>query len=161
MGGFTTIQLKDVSQENIDAQNDLLKECGVSKKYRFYSENSILKEYEYYKKGDGVYPEHLFPTDKINSYSDFKKYWSTEALGEVFVPRIGSLQLDCYFGRTSKRAMRNIGKYLGLNPNQIKKVDGSFSTFAERGMTKLERQIMFEYGFLDKMRCNIISNNWE
>jgi hypothetical protein len=149
MGGFTTIQLKDISQGNIDTQNALLKECGVCKKYRFYSEKNVKEEYGYYLKGDGVYQEHLFPKDKINSYDDFKKYWNTESVGEVFVPKFGSLQLDCYYGRTSKRAMRGIGRYLGLNPKQIKKVNGSFSTFVERGMTKIERQIMFEYGFLE------------
>jgi hypothetical protein len=45
--------------------------------------------------------------------------------------------------------LRNIGKYLGLNVKEIKKVEGSFSTFAERGMVRIERQIMFEHGFLE------------
>lgn len=156
MGGKTQIRLKDVSQENIDKQNALLEECGVCKRYRFYSEKNVKAEYQYYLKGDGVYPEHLFPKDKINSYADFKKYWSSEALGEVFVPKFGTLQLDCYYGRTSKRALRNIGKYLGNNPREIKKVDGSFSTFAERGMVRIERQIMFEYGFLEADEVKII-----
>jgi hypothetical protein len=45
--------------------------------------------------------------------------------------------------------MRNIGRYLADNVRHIKKVSGSFSTFCERGMTKLEREIMKENGFLE------------
>ena len=132
MGGFTAIRLHNCSEENIKKQNEQLKECKVAKRYRFYSENDVKKEYEYYKKGDGNYPEHLFPKDKIRSYNDFKKYWSAEALGEVFVPKFGTLTFDCYFGRTSKRAMHNMAKYLLTNLSQIKSVSGSFSTFVER-----------------------------
>lgn len=148
MGGLTQIRLKDVSEENIKRQNELLKENKVRKELRFYSIEDVKFEYEAFKKGLGVFPEHLFPKDKINSFEDFQKYWNPKALGEVFVPQIGTLQFDCYFGRTSKRAMRGIGRYLGLNPREIKSVDGSFSTFAERGMTRIERQIMTEYNLL-------------
>lgn len=148
MGGFTQIRLKDVSEENIKRQNELLKENKVRKELRFYSIEDVKFEYEAFKKGLGVFPEHLFPKDKINSFEDFQKYWNPRALGEVFVPPIGTLQFDCFFGRTSKRAMRGIGRYLGLNPREIKSVDGSFSTFAERGMTRIERQIMTEYNLL-------------
>lgn len=145
MGGFTQVFLKDCSQENIDEQNKRLKEFKVRKGIRFYSEKDIELEYHYFKLNDGYFPESQFPRDKIKSYKDFKKYWSTEALGAVFVPPIGTLQFDCYFGRTSNYAMRNIGKYMANNPSIFKKTDGSFSTFMERGMTKLERQIMKEY----------------
>lgn len=148
MGGFTKVVLKDVSRENIDKQNARLELYKVPKKYRFYSEQDVILEYEAFKMHDGVFPENQFPRDKIKSFEDFKKYWSPEALGEVFVPHYGTLTFDCYFGRTSQRAMRNIGRYLGYNVKYIKKVDGSFSTFAERGMTKIERQIMTEYGLL-------------
>lgn len=148
MSGLTQIRLKDVSEENIKRQNELLKENKVRKELRFYSIEDVKFEYEAFKKGLGVFPEHLFPKDKINSFEDFQKYWNPKALGEVFVPQIGTLQFDCYFGRTSKRAMRGIGRYLGLNPREIKSVDGSFSTFAERGMTRIERQIMTEYNLL-------------
>lgn len=132
MGGFTLIRLKNCSNENIKEQNKKLAECKVAKRYRFYSEDDVKLEYEYYKKGDGNFPEHLFPKDKINSYTDFKKYWSSEALGEVFVPNFGTLTFDCYFGRTSKRAMHNIAMYLRLNYSQIKETNGSYSTFVER-----------------------------
>jgi hypothetical protein len=148
MGGFTKIQLKDTSQENIDKHNARLELNGVRERYRFYSERNVIFEYEAFKMGDGVFPENQFPKDKINSLDDFKKYWSPEALGEVFVPRIGTLTFDCYFGRTSKRAMRNIGRYLGMNAKHLKEVGGSFETFCERGMTKLEREIMKENGLL-------------
>jgi hypothetical protein len=149
MGGFTQVFLKEVSRENIDKHNARLELNKVPKKYRYYSEQDIILEYEAFLIGDGVFEERLFPRDKINSLEDFKKYWSPEALGEVFVPHVGTLRFDCYFGRTSKRAMRNIGRYLADNVRHIKKVSGSFSTFCERGMTKLEREIMKENGFLE------------
>jgi len=144
MGGFTTVKLKDTSRENIDRQNAKLELFGVAKKYRFYSESDVILEYEAFKVDDGVFPEHQFPKDKINSYEDFKKYWSPEALGEIFCPHFGTLNFDCYFGRTSDRAMRNIGKYIAENIDEIEGVSGSFTTFMERGMTKAERKILEE-----------------
>jgi hypothetical protein len=149
MGGLTKVFLKDISRGNIDKHNARLELNKVPKKYRYYSEQDIRLEYEAFLIGDGVFEERFFPKDKINSLEDFKKYWSPEALGEVFVPHVGTLQFDCYFGRTSKRAMRNIGRYLVDNVHHIEKVSGSFSTFCERGMTKLEQEIMRENGFLD------------
>lgn len=137
MGGFTSIQLRETSQEHIDEQNAELDALGVAKCYRFYSEKDTRKEWEHYQK-DGptarkkYYPPHLFPQD-ITSYETFKRYWSTEHLGEVFVPRIGMLKFDCYFGRTSKRAMHGIARYLLYCPEgAIKEVSGSYSTFVER-----------------------------
>ncbi len=144
MGGFTEIKLKDCSNENIEKQNQLLEDFGVARKYRFYSESDVIWEYEGFVKGTGSFPEHLFPKDKINSYEDFTKYWNTKSLGSLFCPEFGTLTFDCYFGRTSKRAMRNMGKYITDNHNEIEKVSGSFSTFMERGMTRLERQIINE-----------------
>ena len=132
MGGFTKIVLRDCSQVNIDSQNNKLKKLKVAKQYRFYSEKDVQIEYEFFKKEDGYFPENQFPREKIKSYKDFTKYWSTEALGEVFVPKIGTLTFDCYFGRTSKRAMKVIASYLMCNLSQIKEVDGSYSTFVER-----------------------------
>jgi len=85
MGGFTTIRLKDNSQANIDLHNQKLREFNLAKKYSFYSIEDIEFEYEAFVKGNGVFPDHLFPKDKINSFNDFKKYWSTEALGESFL----------------------------------------------------------------------------
>jgi hypothetical protein len=35
--------------------------------------------------------------------------------------------------------MRKLGKYLAANHQEIKAVEGSFTTFMERGMTKAER----------------------
>ncbi len=144
MGGFTKFQLKDKSEENIAKHNAKLREFGVSKKYGFYSLEDVRIEYEYFKLGDGNWPENLFPKDKIKSFKDFQKYWSPEALGEVFVAPIGALIFDCYFGRTSKNAMRRIGKYLAENHRDIELAEGSYDTFFERGMTRLERQIMKE-----------------
>lgn len=146
MGGFTQIVLKDKSRANIDSHNAKLEIAGVPKKYRFYSEGDVIFEYESFKAGQGHFPEHMFPKDKINSLEDFKKYWSSEAVGEVFVPPYGALQFDCYFGRTSKKAMRAIGKYVTENHDAIEKVSGSFSTFMERGMTKLEQEIIKDSG---------------
>ncbi|MFA5366645.1 MAG: hypothetical protein WC333_02075 [Dehalococcoidia bacterium] len=132
----------------IARENEELKNCGVARRYRFYSNADIRAEYEYYLKGDGNYPPHLFPPHKINTFEDFRKYWSPEALGEVFVPKNGTLNLDCYFGRTSKRAMHNIARYLLCNSSKIKSVNGSFSTFVERcGYGKKNQAILME---LDK-----------
>lgn len=146
MGGFTQVKLKDTSRANIDKHNALLKHYKVPEKYRYYSEYDVIFEYEGFKLGTGVFPERQFPRDKIKSLEDFKQYWSSKALGEVFVPPYGTLQFDCYFGRTSKRAMRNMGRYIADHVRDIAKTDGSFSTFMERGMTKLEQQLMTEYG---------------
>jgi len=133
MGGFTTIKLKNCSETNIKKQNQALEQFGVARKYRFYSEAEIRLEYAYFRKGKGNFPPHLFPIDRYTAtYAQFRKYWSTEALGEAFVPYNGSLNFDSYFGRTSKRAMHNLATYLLCNLSQIKSVDGSFSTFVER-----------------------------
>lgn len=140
MGGFTSLQLRNISQENIDEQNQNLNELGVAKRYRFYSERDVREEYDYYLKGDGIYPEHMFPSEKINSFEDFKKYWSPEALGEVFVPRNGMLTFDCYFGRTSKRAMHGIAQWVLIyGDSQLKETSGSYSTFVERSEYKTKK----------------------
>jgi hypothetical protein len=135
MGGFTKIQLRDCSQENIDKCNQELREFGLRKDIHFYSEKDTRTEWEYYRDEPETrakyYPPHLFPQD-ISSYSEFKKYWSTSHLGEVFVPPVGALKFDCYFGRTSKRAMHAIARWLLLSLDEIKVVEGSYSTFVER-----------------------------
>ncbi|MFW6219980.1 MAG: hypothetical protein ACOC33_03995 [bacterium] len=132
MGGFTKIRLKDNSQENINKINVILDEMKLNKIYRFCSENDVQEEYECYKKGDGEFPEHLFPTNKIHSYEDFKNYWSTDALGEVFVPKFGTLTFDCYYDRTPMAIMNKIGKFLIKNIDLIGEVEGSYSTFIEK-----------------------------
>jgi hypothetical protein len=133
MGGFTAIYLKDKSQENIDRQNQHLDDLRVPKAYRFYSEKDIEEEYQYYLAGDGVYKECFFPPDKINSLEDFKRYWSPAALGEVFVPHVGSLTLDCYFGRTSEYAMHGIMRWVLLfGEDEAITTSGSYSTLVER-----------------------------
>jgi len=144
MGGFTVVYLKDRSEANIAKHNKLLAEYNVPKKYRFYSLDDVIFEYESFKANKGVFPPEQFPKDKIKSLDDFQRYWNPRALGEVFAPFTGSLSFDCYFGRTSKRAMRNIGKYIADNWRDIYAVSGSFDTFMERGMTKLERQLITE-----------------
>lgn len=154
MGGFTEIFLRDTSIENIRKQNAKLKALGVID-IHFYSEDDILIEWNAYKNGEGAFPEHSFPRG-IKTFEEFKKYWSPEALGVVFCPRTGSLTFDCYFGRTSKRQMNLLRKYLmgydenlHCNINLIAKVRGSFSTFVERGrFTKLETQILKEQNLL-------------
>jgi hypothetical protein len=144
MGGFTVIRLKDVSQENIDKQNAKLIAYGVNKKYSFYSENNVRKEYQYFVAGEGHFPENLFPKHKIKSYEDFKVYWHPDNVGEVFVPYFGTLTLDCYFGRMSVRAMKKLGSYITNNVLEIEAMYGSVSTFMERGMTRLEKKIVSE-----------------
>ena len=147
MGGFTSIQLKDISQENIDEQNAELDALQVAKRFRFYSENDIKLEYEAFQKGDGNFPVDMFPPEKIHTLEDFKKYWSPEALGSVFVPAVGMLTFDCYFGRTSTRAMHGIARYLLYTfENTIKEVSGSYSTFVERCgyKAKTKQQVLLE-----------------
>lgn len=146
MGGFTKIVLKDKSCENIKKHNEILKDYGVAKKYSFYSEDDVKFEYDSFVKGLGVFPEHLFPKDKINSYNDFTRYWSTEALGEVFIPKFGTLTFDCYFGRTSQNAMSRIGRYFADHVEDMESVGGSWDTFMERGMTKLQREVYKDSG---------------
>lgn len=144
MGGFTQVFLRDRSEENIKAVNQSLRDAGLRKELRFYSEDETRFEYECFLKNDGYFPEDQFPRNEIKSYEDFKKYWNTEKLGAVFVPPYGVLQFDCYFGRTSKRAMRILGRWIVDNHRLIEKTSGSFTTFMERGMTKLERQVIEE-----------------
>ena len=154
MGGFTQIYLRDKSIENIRKQNAKLKEMGIVK-MNFYSDDDINIEWEAYKNRNGAFPEHLFPIG-IKTFEEFKVYWSPEALGEVFCPQTGSLTFDSYFGRTSKRQMNLLRKYLmgydenlRCNINLIEKVSGSFSTFVERGgFTKLEIQMLKERNFI-------------
>lgn len=136
MGGFTKIQLRDCSQKNIDKCNEELRAQGLRKDIKFYSEEDTRKEWQFYRSKQYAeraeyYPPHLFPQD-IKSYEEFKKYWSTRALGEVFVPPIGALTFDCYFGRTSKTAMHALARWLLLSLDDIKEVSGSYSTFVER-----------------------------
>lgn len=147
MGGYTKIRLKDNSQANIDLHNQKLREFKVAKKYSFYSIKDIEFEYQAFVKGVGVFPDHLFPKDKIKSFKDFRKYWSTEALGEVFVPKFGTFTCDVYFGRMSKRAMRSFARYFMANIDAIAEVEGSSTTLFERAFTKRERMKCREYGF--------------
>jgi hypothetical protein len=118
--------------------------CKCCNHFKYDSHLDVRIEYEYFKLEDGNWPEEFFPKDKIKSFKDFQKYWNPKALGEVFVAPIGALIFDCYFGRTSKNAMRGIGKYLAVNHRDIELATGSYDTFFERGMTRLERQIMKE-----------------
>jgi len=135
MGGFTSLKLRNTSQENIDQHNQHLDELGVAKAYRFHSMRDRREEWEYYRdhpeKRMELYPPHLFPQD-IGTFEEFLKYWSTENLGDVFIPPIGTLKFDCYFGRTSKRAMHGIAQYLLIYGDHIRTTSGSYSTFVER-----------------------------
>ena len=144
MGGFTKVVLKDGEQLNIDSHNAKLELYGVTNKYHFYSSRDVVFEYEAYKLGLGVFREVLFPRDKIYSLYSFEKYWNSEALGEAFVPKYGTLTFDCYFGRTSERAMRNIAKYVIDNLDSIYLVGGSFESFIEKAMSKKQEKIFRE-----------------
>ena len=152
MGGFTKVMLEDTSVENIDRHNARLEIAGVPKKYRYQTERAVVEEYEWYKAKmadpsiDATYPPHMFPADEINSLADFRKFWNPKMAGETFVPPVGALTFDCYFGRMSKRAMRAVGKYLIAHVDEIASVTGSFQTFTERGMTKEERRIWYDSG---------------
>jgi len=150
MGGFTKVMLKDTSHDNIARHNARLEIAGVPRQYRFTDTTNALVEYEWYlahvngdpnpKARQANYPEHQFPRDKIKSFEDFCKCWHPQVCGETFVPPPGALTFDCYFGRTSRKAMRAIGKYLMANVEAIATVAGSFQTFMERGMTIAERE---------------------
>jgi len=135
MGGFTSIQLQDTSQEHIDQQNAELDALGVAKRYRFYSEKNIRKEWEHYQNdGPAARKKYYsqFPQD-ITSYETFKLWWSPKRWGTCFIPEVGMLTFDCYFGRTSKRAMHGIARFLLYTlDGEIKETSGSYSTFVER-----------------------------
>jgi len=153
MGGFTQLKLKDTSEENIEKHNKILDDLKVRKCFRFYSESDVKKEYEAFIKGEGAFAEHLFPKDKIKSYNDFKKYWNPKALGEIFCPPAGTIQFDCYFGRTSKRAMKGIKDYIinalllpeNFMTTPFEGASGSWTTFLERcSASKLNLELINE-----------------
>ena len=153
MGGFTKLVLKDKSIENIRKHNELLSKAKVRKGIRFYSEDDVRLEYDAFLNNQGVFPEHSFPKDKIKTYNDFTKYWSSEALGEVFVPKFGTLTFDCYFGRTSDNAMKCLKNYivdtLLLNEyfldSPFEYASGSWSTYLERcSASKLDLELINE-----------------
>ncbi len=146
MGGYTELRLKNCSRDNIDVHNARLELARVPKQYRFYSKAEVIFEYESFKVGKGVFPEHLFPKDKINSFEDFKKYWSGKHLGANFCPPFGTLRFDCYFGRTPHKVMRKLGKYLLKNISEFKKAEGSFESFMEKVMTDEEIEIVKKSG---------------
>jgi hypothetical protein len=129
MGGLTKIHLKDPSKENIKFVNDILTGMKLAKSFRFYSEADVELEYKCFVDGEGTFPDDQFPKNQIKSYDDFKNYWSTEALGEVFVPKFGCLSFDCYFGRTSQTAMNLIANFLYSYRYLIGEVSGSYLTF--------------------------------
>ena len=153
MGGFTKLVLKDKSVENIRKHNELLSKAKVRKGIRFYSEDDVRLEYDAFLNNQGVFPEHSFPKDKIKSYDDFTKYWSTEALGEVFVPKFGTLTFDCYFGRTSDNAMKCLKNYIVdtlllseyFLDSPFEHASGSWSTYLERcSASKLDLELINE-----------------
>lgn len=151
MGGFTKIQLLDTSEENIQLHNELLAKHKVKKCFRFYSVKDIEFEYEAFKNGEGNFPEHLFPRDEIKCFKSFRKYWSPEAIGDVFCPPIGALTFDACYGRTSNNAMRCIKNYLidvmtTIDIGFLKEVwvvSGSFSVFMERcSASKINKELL-------------------
>jgi hypothetical protein len=148
MGGFTKIVLKEkdrISVDNINIRMDLLK---IPKKFRFHSGRDVRFEYEAFKLGLGVFEERFFPKDKINNFVQFQKYWSTEALGEVFVPKKGTLTLDSYFGRTSDYAMKKVLNFVCKNIDEIESVGGSFGTMVEKVASKKQEQMLLDSGLI-------------
>lgn len=149
MGGFTTVVLRDKSEENIARQNQRLIDMGLAKKYHFYSVKDVEYEYEWFKKGKGVFPEDQFPRDRIHSFADFRRYWNPRALGEVFCPEYGTLRFDSYFGRTTLKNMRIIRNYIVQNVKIIESVNGSFETLLEKtGASPIDINILREYHFI-------------
>jgi hypothetical protein len=156
MGGWTKVMLKDTSRDNIDRHNARLEIFGVPKQYRYQHHGNVVEEYEWYlahvsepdhpnsKVREAVYPEHMYPRDQINSFADFCKFWNPEAVGASLVPPNGALTFDCYYSRMSRRAMRAVAKYLLANVAEIASVEGSFSTFMEKGMTASQRAEFLE-----------------
>lgn len=153
MGGFTQLKLKDTSKENIAKHNKMLDVAKVRKAIRFYSEDDVKLEYDCFVRGVGTFPENQFPKDKIKSYNDFTKYWNPKTLGEVFCPPFGTLQFDCYFGRTTNNTMKCIKNYIidtlllfensGKTPFDC--AEGSWSTFLERcSASKLNLELINE-----------------
>lgn len=140
MGGLTKIHLKDPSKENIKFVNDILTGMKLAKNFRFYSEVDVQLEYKAFVDDEGVFNEDQFPKNKIKSYDDFKNYWSTEALGEVFVPKFGCLSFDCYFGRTSQTSMNIIAKFLYSYRYLIGEVSGSYLTFINDRVTMTQKK---------------------
>jgi len=148
MGGMTTLYLADRSAKNIAYHNQKLKEFGVAKCYRFYSEADIKIAYNEFISGKGVFREHLFPKAEINSYKDFKKFWSPVAVGEVFVPYIGSVTFDCYFDRMPKRAMYNMSCYIREHRHELLGYQGALSTLFEKAFS--DKQMLKVKYFLKK-----------
>lgn len=148
MGGFTTIYLKDNGQENIDLQNKRLDDLGLKQNIRFYSQNDTLLEYEFWRDNPEKHSTNYqpsFPHNKIKTYEDFKRIWSAEYYGEVFIPYIGSLSIDCYFSRSSKRTMSILARYIYLYASELKGYSGSFDTFLERGASGKRSKSIYEY----------------
>lgn len=128
-----TITLKDKSTENCAVHNMILKHDYKCEKYLTFNSVAHTKfEYEGFKRGFGVYPEHIFKRDEIETFEDFEKFWSPDCIGEVFVPHYGSGNFDCYFGRTPNGTMGRIAKYLFDFSNDIESISGSTETFLER-----------------------------
>lgn len=143
MGGFTVIHLRDKAQENIDMHNNLLRIAGAANKYRFYSLIDCMYEYEWFVDGRGTFPEKEFPRHLIHDFSDFLEYWNHKK--HWLVPEIGTLEFDCYFGRTGQQSLRAIGRYAAFNWKDIEKIKGSYLTFIEKAMTSKERQLILKH----------------
>lgn len=136
MGSQVVILLNDVSQENIDKQNQVLNNLGIDEGIHFYSEKDVKLEYDWFKTNKNEFPDHLIPHDKIKSFDDFKQYWNTENLGKTFCPEFGSLKFDIAYDRTEQDQIDLITEYLITNISLIKKGEGSFDSFVN--MTKLD-----------------------
>ena len=129
-----TITLKDKGTENCAVHNMILKYDYKCAKYLQFNSVAHTKfEYEGFKRGVGVFPEHVFNRDEIQTFEDFEKVWNPDCVGEIFVPRYGTGKFDCYFGRTPNATMGNIAKYLFEFSDDIESVSGiSTDTFLER-----------------------------
>ncbi len=139
MGGWTEIRLRDKSERNIERLNALLDRAKIAKKFRFYSIKDVEFEYSSFVAGKGVFPEDMFPRHLINSFKDFREYWNPKKQ-PLWCRPFGSLTLDCYYGRTSERAMFGIGKFIIDNLDEIEEASGEFGTYIERGMTPRQQE---------------------
>ena len=144
MAGFTQIILKDKSEQHIIDCNCVLNREGVAKAYHFYTMNDARVEYGHFKIGNGVYPEHLFPREKIKSFPEFLNYWNPKSCGH-FINPFGALSFDCYFARNPFIQMKGISDFLVDNYSLIEQAKGSFETFVERcGKSKEIQKFLLE-----------------
>lgn len=111
MGAWVMIELKNKSDQNILAKNNILKEKGSE--LFFVTENDHQNEYEYYKKNPQDYPSHLFVKGMTKKafITRWTHFWSSN--------KVGWMGFDVYFNRTSKEQMQIVKELLEMFPDDI------------------------------------------